>query len=251
MEPIRPQVDAYLLDWITRQPLNREWFFEQRDGNCRLMAPFAVQLSKTVPIWGRAVAPIAEWVARAFWSTIRKPDRPIATHLTQTNKREAKGPLFVLPVPRSPRPQALCRGCGKNITEGRTHCAQCSIEGATERLADVSRLGRVAAQTPEALAKQSDSQRRHSRARSSWEPSSQPAWLTPELFSLKIQPLLSMVATSVIRSTIGVSRWYASQIRQGYQPHPRHWQALAELVGVSAEGQRGEVEGWRDGLGKA
>ena len=46
MEVVRPQVDAYVLDWITRQPLNREWFFEQRDGNCRLMAPFAVQLRK-------------------------------------------------------------------------------------------------------------------------------------------------------------------------------------------------------------
>jgi hypothetical protein len=93
MEVVRPQVDAYLLDWITRQPLNREWFFEQRDGNCRLMAPFAVQLSKTAPMWGRAVAPIAEWVARAFWSTIRKPDAPFATRLTQGNKRHAKGAL--------------------------------------------------------------------------------------------------------------------------------------------------------------
>jgi hypothetical protein len=36
MEPVRPQVDAYLLDWITRQYLRREWFFEQSDGNCRL-----------------------------------------------------------------------------------------------------------------------------------------------------------------------------------------------------------------------
>jgi CRISPR/Cas system-associated endonuclease Cas1 len=42
MEAARPQVDAYLLDWITRQPLKREWFFEQRDGNCRLMGPFAM-----------------------------------------------------------------------------------------------------------------------------------------------------------------------------------------------------------------
>src|SRR5579863_1232462 len=29
MEPIRAQVDAYLLDWVTRQPLRREWFFEE------------------------------------------------------------------------------------------------------------------------------------------------------------------------------------------------------------------------------
>ncbi|MBZ5720628.1 MAG: hypothetical protein LAO03_09630 [Acidobacteriia bacterium] len=61
-------------------------------------------------------------------------------------------------------------------------------------------------QIPEALAKQTDFQRRHSRARSSWDESSQPAWLTPELFSQKIQLLLSNVATSVIRSSIGVSR---------------------------------------------
>jgi hypothetical protein len=57
--PVRPQVDAYLLDWITRQPLRREWFCEQRDGNCRLNGPFTVRLSETAPIWGRAVAPMA------------------------------------------------------------------------------------------------------------------------------------------------------------------------------------------------
>ena len=34
MEAIRPQVDAYVLNWILSQPLRREWFFEQRDGNC-------------------------------------------------------------------------------------------------------------------------------------------------------------------------------------------------------------------------
>lgn len=51
---------------------------------------------------------------------------------------------------------------------------------------------------------------------------SQPAWLTAELFSRKIQPKLAGVGTSVIRSGIGVSRWYASQIPQAYRPHPRH-----------------------------
>jgi CRISPR-associated endonuclease Cas1 len=237
MEPVRPQVDAYLLDWITRQPLHREWFFEERDGNCRLMAPFANRLSETMPTWGRAVAPVAEWVARAFWSTLRKPDAPLATRLTQTNKRQAKGAPPLPSAPHAPRPQTLCRDCGKNIAAAHTHCSKCSIEGATERLVSAARVGRVAAQTPEALAKQADSQRRHSRARSAWDESSQPAWLTPELFSRKIQSLLADVPTSVIQSRIGVSRWYASRIRQGYQPHPRHWEILAKLAGVSAGGQ--------------
>src|ERR1700686_2567008 len=38
MEAGGPQVDAFLLDWITSGPVKRKWFFEQRDGNCRGMA---------------------------------------------------------------------------------------------------------------------------------------------------------------------------------------------------------------------
>jgi hypothetical protein len=56
------------------------------------------------------------------------------------------------------------------------------------------------------------------------------------VFSKQIQPLLADIPTSAIRSRIGVSRWYAGRIRQGYRPHPRHWQALAELVGVELVG---------------
>src|SRR5207248_2284727 len=110
-------------------------------------------------------------------------------------------------------------------------------EGATERLAAAAQLGRVAAQTPEARAKHVASRKRNAQAQSAWDKSSQPAWLTAELFSQKIQPLLASVSNSAVRSSIGVSRWYASRIRQGYQPHPRHWQALAELVGLSSGGQ--------------
>jgi hypothetical protein len=62
MEPVRPQVDAYLLDWITTQPLKREWFFEQSNGNARLMSSLTERLSETAPTWARAVAPVAEWV---------------------------------------------------------------------------------------------------------------------------------------------------------------------------------------------
>ncbi|MFZ3329811.1 MAG: CRISPR-associated endonuclease Cas1, partial [Candidatus Acidiferrales bacterium] len=67
MEPVRPMVDAYLLNWITHETLRRQWFFEQRDGSCRLMGPFAVQLSKTAPNWGSAVAPFAELVSHMLW----------------------------------------------------------------------------------------------------------------------------------------------------------------------------------------
>jgi hypothetical protein len=46
--------------------------------------------------------------------------------------------------------------------------------------------------------------------------------------------LLSSVSMSAIRSALGVSKWYASKIRKGYRPHPRHWESLGQLVGVKS-----------------
>lgn len=63
----------------------------------------------------------------------------------------------------------------------------------------------------------------------------QMAWLTGKLFSEKIRPLAKASAATAIAKRIGVSRWYAGKIRQGYIPHPRHWLALAELAGVTKE----------------
>ncbi len=235
MEPIRPQVDGFVLDWITREPLKRTWFFEQRDGNCRLMSTLAVQLSQTAMTWARAVAPFAEWVARTLWSSTRKHAGSFGppTRLTQRHKREAKGrPSLPPPIP-TPQRENICWGCGKTIRVGRSNCAHCAISPATERLVDAARLGRAASRSSKARARQADSQRRHAKARSSWNISKQPAWLTGEVFSQRIQPQLANVSTSAIRSRIGISRWYAGRIRQGYRPHPRHWQALAELVGFT------------------
>src|SRR6266567_4181561 len=237
MEPVRPQVDGFVLDWITREPLKRTWFFEQRDGNCRLMNTLAIELSQTAMTWARAVAPFAEWIARTLWSSTRKHPESFGppTRLTQRHKREAKGTSSLPPPVPLPRRENICRGCGKTIRSARSRCANCAISLATERLADVARLGRIASHTPEALAKESETQRRHAKARSSWIGSSQPSRLTPELYSERIQPMLAGMSTSSIASRIGVSRWYAGRIRQGYRPHPRHWLALAELVGVSQQ----------------
>ena len=149
------------------------------------MGPFAVRLSETAAIWRRAVAPVAEWVAKQFWSTTQK--RTLSslapTHLTQAHRREAKGMFSEIVAQGVRRTENLCPSCGKTIRDRSASCARCGVSQATERLAIASRLGRAAAQTPEALAKQAASQRRHSRARSAWDESSQPAWLTPELFS--------------------------------------------------------------------
>jgi hypothetical protein len=233
MEPIRAQIEAYLLDWVTRQPLRREWFFEERDGNCRLMGSFAARLSETAQLWRRAVGPVAEWVARAFWSTIRRPDAPIATRLTQNNKREAKGALPLPSTMSAPRRDNLCRGCGKTIRDGRTNCATCAVGDATKNMIDAARIGRQTANGPEAQEKRAHTQRKNALAQHAWKSSDQPAWLTEKFYSQKVQPLLAAISASAIARRIAVSRWYAGRIREGYRPHPRHWRALSELMGVA------------------
>ena len=232
MEPVRPQVDAFLLDWITREPLKREWFFEIGDGNCRLTASFAAQLAETSPMWGRAVAPIAEWVAHALWSSSARPARESAppTRLTQRTKREVKG-ASPLPSPiRRPRRDTLCRGCGKTIQDGRTNCASCAVSSATKNMLDAARIGRETANGPEAQVKRANTQRRNALAQHAWKSSDQPAWLTEKFYATKIQPRLPAMSASAIARQISVSRWYAGRIREGYRPHPMHWSKLAELV---------------------
>lgn len=94
MEPVRPRVNSYLLDWITTQPLKREWFFEQRNGNARLMASLTERLSETAPMWARAAAPIAEWVAQVLWTSGKKPspkEPSLSTRLSQRRRREGRG----------------------------------------------------------------------------------------------------------------------------------------------------------------
>jgi len=235
MEPVRSNVDSYLLDWITRQPLKREWFFEQRNGNCRLMGPFAVRLSETASIWQREVAPVAEWVVKQFWSTTQKrmQGTQAPTRLTQAHRREAKGGSSEKSV-RVTRPtENLCPGCGKRICSESTTCVRCGVPTSTKNMLNAARIGRRTANGPEANAKRAIKARKNALAQHSWRQPDQAKWLTPELFSKKVQPLLANVPISVIRSSIGVSKWYASNIRKGYRVHARHWERLARLVGIS------------------
>jgi len=233
MEPVRPQVDTFLLDWIMKEPLKREWLFEQSDGNCRLMAPFASRLSETVPMWGHAVAPFAEWVTRAFWSSSAKLARESAppTRLTQRTKREVKGAPPLPPSIRAPSRENLCRGCGKTIQDGRTNCAPCAVGDATNNMLDAARIGRATANGPEAQSKRASTQRKNALAQHAWKSSDQPAWLTEKFYSEKVQPVLAAMSASAIARRISVSRWYAGRIREGYRPHKRHFQALAKLAG--------------------
>jgi len=235
MEPGRPQVDAFLLDWITKQPLRREWFFEQRDGSCRLMASFAVNLSESAPVWHQFLAPIAEWVSKVLWSTVRHNGRrtQAPTHLTQSNRRDAKG-LPHLHHLCHPHPPRLCRTCGAKVTAGYERCASCKVTVCKEELIKASQKGRLASHSADAEEKRAENRRRNVAAVRAWRPSDQPAWLNKEAYLTMVRPRLPQLALSKIQEVLEVSKGYATQIKSGERiPHERHWKTLAHLVGIS------------------
>jgi CRISPR associated protein, Cas1 family len=229
MEPLRPEVDLYVLRWLRSEPLKRGWLHELPNGNCRLMASFASQLAETSSTWAQRIAPVAEWVARtlsASFSQSRRLGPP--TRLTQQHRREAKGapaPAWVQP----PAPPRICRSCGREIGRGR-YCAGCG-EG---RLIEGAAKSARATRPPAAFKRQSGARRRHANADSAWKPSEQPAWLTEQLYRERIQPRLNRVSAPRLAAALGVSKADALAIRAGHsQPHPRHWRVLADLTGIS------------------
>ncbi len=235
MEAVRPQIDGFLIDWVTRETLKREWFFEQRDGNCRLMSSLAIRLSETSPTWGRAVAPVAEWVAQSLWTLARKTairDQLLPTRLTQSRRSAGRGNEFIADTTPAPHPTNVCAGCGATTRLGR-HCPKCGREISKEKLIELAKVGREAAKSPASRRKRSKTQRRHEAAKRHWRSSPKPDWPDENTYVGQVQPRLAGITISSLASTLGVSESYAADIRAGrHRPHPRHWIALAKLVDI-------------------
>jgi CRISPR-associated endonuclease Cas1 len=235
MEVVRPDVDGFLFDWIYRAPFRRDWFFEQRNGNCRLMGDFAAKLSETAPTWRQTVAPIVEWLARTLWDNSPKMigHRPPANRLTKRTKRTAHGGVPALPSVRSMTLQNLCRTCGAPIMHEGIYCRLCNAEASKSSYRKAAALGRNAALSADSQARRKETQRRNARAQHGWIAADHPSWLDQEAYVRRILPRLSGLTVSTIASAIKVSLGYADSIRKGkVHPHARHWVKLAKLVRV-------------------
>jgi CRISPR-associated protein Cas1 len=238
LEPVRPQVDSYLLDWITRQPLTRQWFFEQRDGNCRLMGPFAVRLSETATTWRRAVAPVAEWVAQTLWNSHHgssKAIQQLPTRLTHRRRSEGRGNDFRAQTSTAPRQPKICEICGAEGIKNR-YCRSCAVEASRGAVAQIAPPGYAKPKSKKTKGHISKVLSDHAVANTWWDPSSLPTWLTERCYIEQIQPLLRNKKVREIAAAMQVSQPYAAVVRSGRRrPHPRHWQVLARLLGISSK----------------
>jgi CRISPR-associated endonuclease Cas1 len=173
MEPVRPQVDSFVLQWLKETTLARRWFFEDRNGNCRLMADLAMQLAETSRTWRHAIAPYAEGLARSLWSKKeRSGSADFATRLTQTHKREAKGVFVHPPLKRSFKPPLSCGICGTSIKSGFKYCRACVPTVSRKNILRASEIGRRNTHLPDAQARRSATQRRQNAALKAWDPNS-------------------------------------------------------------------------------
>ena len=233
-ETLRPMVDSFVLNWLQTEPFRKADFWEDKNGNCRLMSHLCAKLSQTSPIWRRAVSPIAEWIAQALWTSTGKsastaPTLP--TRLTQRRRSEGRGNKFAMRSDSMARWAKICEICGAERVKNR-YCKSCAVEVARENMAQVALIGHSKPKTSRVRARISQKLSDHAVANSWWDPSGLPKWLTENCYREQIQPRLRDKKIREIAETMQVSEPYAAFVRSGRRrPHPRHWKALAQLVG--------------------
>ncbi len=266
MEPVRPEVDRWLIDFLANRHFAKSDFFETRKGQCRLLPPVTEQLAETCGIWRQIVGGIAENVAKSLIESappfptndgiagqLRLPTNsaPIGrlpTPLTQSNRGAGRRAGAAKRNRKSGRggvgPKA-CRECGKPIENHRRYyCdATCresyrratlspkAMEGAHAKLAKLRAEGANPATTDEVLRRISKTQKKHQKAQVAWKREHDGEVFDPESFRSEVLPRLQNLRTIDLSRLTGLSTPYCALIKKGERvPHPMHWRTLRNNV---------------------
>jgi hypothetical protein len=242
MEAVRTHVDEYVLNWITLQTLRREWFFEERDGNCRLMAGFAERLAEAAPGFASAVTPIAESVVKAL---TRKNGTTSIDTAASTKRRRPDSfldrPGAKRDLPAAPR---VCGRCGRPLRKGYALCRKCADADLAKSFPTVLAKARLTANSADAQTKRAETQRRNAEAVRQWTPEDLPDWLNAKTFARRVVPALRNLRTVDVARCLASSVSYAAQVRTGARtPHPRHWTTLATEAGLLDRPEQIQTDG--------
>jgi hypothetical protein len=237
MEPVRPEVDAFVLDMVERRTFCKAEFTETSDGHVRLLAPLTHELAETMPQWAKSLGPIAEHVAHVFGKAmagsysaatpltsrrLRDAQAVVQARKVEATRRAAASRVLQRPAAQSAAlPLWTCPDCGGAVTNPRHVCCDVCIA------ADP-------AQAPEIRGRRGAAIAARKRALSEWDKANPGAVYDPELFRRDILPRLATVKLTEIAEAAGCSKAYASDIRRGkWTPHVSTWRALGSLVGMT------------------
>jgi CRISPR-associated endonuclease Cas1 len=237
MEPVRPEVDSFVLDLIERRTFRKAQFTETSDGHIRLLAPLTHELAETMPQWATSLGPITEHVAHVLGKAMTGTYSP-ATPLTRSSTRAAQAVVkarktsaqtaatsstrLQKPTSTYALPLWTCLNCGGAVTNPRhVRCDAC--------------IAADPAQAPEIRGRRGAAISARKRALAEWDKANPDAIYDPELFRREILPRLANVKLSEIVEAAGCCKASASDIRRGkWTPHVSTWRALAALVRTDA-----------------
>jgi CRISPR-associated endonuclease Cas1 len=252
MEPVRPRVDAFVLDMLHTRTFRANDFVETRRGVCRVSSELTMFLGETAPTWAQAVAPIAERVARALLpGKMKRQSGPLPTPLTQFNRIAGRDRLRRRPrnpsSPDSSRIPPACRGCGVVLdNRRRKYCDECFAEYRKEMIGAWAQSGikalaqrRVVGWDPahggHAGYERGRKNTKHMRAAIEWGRKHE-RMIDEREFRDVILLRLQNVPLGVMAKATGFSVAYCSFIRRGLRvPHPRHWESLREACALGVQ----------------
>jgi CRISPR-associated endonuclease Cas1 len=242
MEPVRPEVDAFLLELFDQHTFRASDFAETRSGVCRVLAPLTHELAESASRWSRSVGAVAEEVAADLAKMSEGKVRRVSTPITQRSRAAAVRQSFGVEIPKPARTTRkvapTCRSCGAPTPrQGYLYCDRCRPERRAAALSALQEARRVAENTrtregqdpsrsEEALAKQRRAMQRRRREEQEWEQAGGEAQ-DPSVFIKEILPLIQPLSTRLLSRATGLSRSYCLDVRAGkYVPHTRHWEAF-------------------------
>ena len=230
IEPIRPAIDAYVIELLAQRTFKKSDFYETPDGNCRLLAPLTHQLAETMSLWAKELAPWAEEIAHKFGNSLNVNYQPVTT-LTKTKSKTAQAVTKArkenaqtrASKPQKPRnkvttSQWTCPDCAAPVTNHRhVRCDNCINNDPKQTKEIRSRRGAAIAARKQAIKE--------------WEQSGLGETYDPNYFKDHILQQLKTVKLADIVQATGLSKSYASQIRNGiYEPHMSVWTKLETLA---------------------
>jgi CRISPR-associated endonuclease Cas1 len=254
MEPVRPHVDAFVLNLARTRTFSAKDFAETREGACRLASPLAQELAPTMATWAKLVAPYAEAVARHV-ARLAKSGLGMAAPIRTATDDRARIKVRVRPIGFPVAPKAVrsvpiasaanaCRSCGAKLTiRKRLFCDQCLPDRREEaqravipgfraagpaKIAAMRAAGHDPTTTREAQRRRAATASRQRKAVAAWRDDGS---FDRVDFRRDILPKLQRLPVRVIAEAMGSSISHGSKVRCGrLVPHKRHWKALLTTV---------------------
>jgi hypothetical protein len=254
MEPLRADVDAFLLDMLEDRVFTSRDFAELPNGVCRIAAPLTHELALTLPHWRECLRPIAAALAQRFRDALAGKNGRHASRaamrspLLATPRRASQPRPYVTRAWRTPTVEAApakpiaCAMCGEPVLKRRRrHCDACmpkarrehglrAIETARKALAAQAAAGNDPRRSAAVNRVRGEAISEGHRRNRSWK-REHPGQRDEAWFKSEIAPKLDAFSLKEIAEATGLSLAACSRFRSGSQmPHPRHWEGLLALV---------------------